>query len=660
MKLGINRSLTISVFMTVFVGILGGALAVVTNTQLHNAHKRLAEYKAISQESLLAKEMQLQVANVWQFITDASLTRDRTVIENEAQPAYNSAMEIADKLIEANRNDSEHLKHLQTIKEKLPAMRSTGIAMFDAYQKNQVEGDRLMDEYDKACDAVIKSVALVTEKNQKDSDALMNVAMGTVTAVISNLNRATLVNTIVSIGVIVVLLFIRRSIIASLRAVVDVIREMENGNLKARIDNSHESGEIAELGNAVNHTVASFHDIIDNVLTSIQELIHSIDVLKPKAERTYTNACKQAEQSVQVATAAEEMSLTINDISRNCSDAAKVADQALATASEGKRIADSAVASVNSVNTASNELATLVDQLNNRVGEIGGIVSVIEDIADQTNLLALNAAIEAARAGDQGRGFAVVADEVRALAERTIKATREISERISLVQGDSSRTATSMAHASSEVAATTHAISAVGNSLQTILGSVNSLRDQIAQVATAVEEQSATTTEVSHNVEQTAHIAKDIESIAVSLKSELNRQVETGEKLRDCTAGFKTTGRELMILDIAKADHRMFVEKISGFLQGDVDLKADQLPDHHTCRFGKWYDSEGTEKCGTLSSFRSIESPHARIHSLAKDAVNASSSGDKQQASKLYDEIEQLSREIGIKIDTLKSECKRG
>jgi len=66
--------------------------------------------------------------------------------------------------------------------------------------------------------------------------------------------------------------------------------------------------------------------------------------------------------------------------------------------------------------------------------EISSIAGLIKDIAEQTNLLALNAAIEAPRAGEHGRGFAVVADEVRKLAERTAKATSEISITISTLQ----------------------------------------------------------------------------------------------------------------------------------------------------------------------------------------------------------------------------------
>jgi methyl-accepting chemotaxis protein len=207
-----------------------------------------------------------------------------------------------------------------------------------------------------------------------------------------------------------------------------------------------------------------------------------------------------ASQIGTVATAGEEMAATSNDISHNCQLAAEESQEANEVAIAGAKVVEETIRVMNRIAERVQSSARTVESLGTRSDQIGAIVGTIKDIADQTNLLALNAAIEAARAGEQGRGFAVVADEVRALAERTTRATREISEMIKAIQQETKGAVLAMEEGVSEVATGTEKAAGSGRALEQILEKIGAVSNQIQLVAVAAEEQTVTTAEISNNM----------------------------------------------------------------------------------------------------------------------------------------------------------------
>lgn len=457
------------------------------------------------------------------------------------------------------------------------------------------------------------------------------------------------------IGAAVMVLLIFKITHKPLMIVNQRLDDIAAGDLREDIEYSSKD-EIGELVQNVNKMTSSYSKMLNNILASANSVATAVDILRSRAEKSAEGAKNQSGQIDQIATAAEEMSQTITDIARNASVVSETSSDAMNIAEKGKEVAEGTVETVNRVYSSTVELATMIEKLNNSVAEIGDIVTVIKDIADQTNLLALNAAIEAARAGEQGRGFAVVADEVRKLAERTIKATAEISEKISVVQKESNLTTKSMGEASGEVTKATEYIKQVGDSLNHIVGAVQKVRDQVTQIAVAVDEQSAASEEVAKNIEKTSAITKEIEKMSEDVMREVYEFIKIASNLRNSASAFKTKGSELLMFDLAEGDHRRFINRVAAHLKGMDMLDPEKLADYKGCRLGEWYYGEGASQCGNLSSYRAIETPHQRIHAMGKEIVLAYNSGDKERAQKLFGELEGLTDQVIKMIGDIKIE----
>ncbi|UTH74170.1 methyl-accepting chemotaxis protein [Chromobacterium sp. IIBBL 290-4] len=200
----------------------------------------------------------------------------------------------------------------------------------------------------------------------------------------------------------------------------------------------------------------------------------------------------------------QAMSATIENVAVQTSSASQSAELMLSESRKSAKIVNETSSGMKSVGEMVRATADSLVSLGQRSETIGRIINVIKDIADQTNLLALNAAIEAARAGEMGRGFAVVADEVRKLAERTTKATQEISDMIHTIQSEVQQNVQAIENGRDKVDSTENDFLRAEEALTAIVREVNNMRDFVVQIANAAEEQAATSQDIADKLTEIA------------------------------------------------------------------------------------------------------------------------------------------------------------
>jgi len=175
------------------------------------------------------------------------------------------------------------------------------------------------------------------------------------------------------------------------------------------------------------------HGEFKNVAIESQKAVESLKISK-KVELLALLSKRFAELDGGVSANFEQVSADVMSIDDAFKDIAVKVKETAQKSSETFLIMQESKSDFEMLSQKVVDTAEQIKQMSENISSVSNIVELIKDIADQTNLLALNAAIEAARAGEAGRGFAVVAENVRDLAEKTQKATNEISMTIQTLQ----------------------------------------------------------------------------------------------------------------------------------------------------------------------------------------------------------------------------------
>ena len=436
---------------------------------------------------------------------------------------------------------------------------------------------------------------------------------------------------------ITVLLFILtmitgKSIVNGIIVFKNLIEKTANGDFGHREDiHIDPQTELGHMGSSLLKLIENVELMISNTNNAIKNASQGIftehmncDTLQGEFREAVSNVKKavaimqeehrkslrdsfNAKLSVKSVNVSESLTVIQADLKNNIEQLKNVTEN-------NAHAAELANESRTNINTIVEELHTLNEQVNinngsigelaSQAGEITSVIELITDIADQTNLLALNAAIEAARAGEHGRGFAVVADEVRKLAERTHKATSEISI------------------------------------------SIKSLQQGMSEIQESSENMKET-------VDGSTQKIEEFEDILIQLSDNSSKIVGQSRNMENS-----------IFVVLAKIDHILYKSRAYNSL---VTLKPVlKVIDSHSCNLGKWYDGEGKERFGHADSYARIAAPHNIVHTNANNNLSFINVDDPENNTlehqdeilENFERMESASEELFVLLDQMLTEVK--
>ena len=554
-------------------------LAMVMAYTNYNSYCEIKESAHHAQEELYpilktANEMVIATIQVQQWCSDISATRAEDGYDDGLVEAQNSADEFYAKLDQLITEDPENAKMLEEMRSPFKAYHETGISMANAYIKlGPAGGNLIMEEFDGAAETI---KTLVGDYYSLVETNFTGGLEGIEDKTVSATNTGMVIALIAFLLGAVIAYYISRIITKPITKVVGLTKQMNaefdqfvevvdaiaNNDLTKNIKQSEieslgidSKDEIGMLVKAIEGTLknkgkvgASMERMTTNLTGMVRKLSENANQLVSAAteiastsEQMSRGSNDQAQQVGQVSTAVEEMSATIVESARNASEATEASKGASDTATSGGQLVNDTIQGMQTIAAVVRESAESIGKLAKSADQIGEIVGVIDDIADQTNLLALNAAIEAARAGEQGRGFAVVADEVRKLAERTGKATAEITDMVKGIQAETEEAVASMETGVQEVDKGRELADRAGNSLTEIVNMSQRVMDMIQQIATATDEQSTAAEQISKNIENVSSVTKETATGAEQAAAAAEQLNKNAENLQNIVAQFKVT-----------------------------------------------------------------------------------------------------------------------
>jgi twitching motility protein PilJ len=318
---------------------------------------------------------------------------------------------------------------------------------------------------------------------------------------------------------------------------MDELGELAEGNLTINASVTEDiTGAVAD---SINYTVEELRSLVRGINNAALQMDQAASQAGQVSDSLQQASRRQAEEIEGTSAAVVSLAQSVQQVSGNAAESARVAEQSMAAAEKGQQAVANAISSMNGLREQIQETSKRIKRLGESSQEIGEIVELISDITEQTNVLALNAAIQAASAGEAGRGFSVVAEEVQRLAERSADATKQIAAIVKTIQSDTHDTVAAMEVSTQGVVEGAKLSDAAGQTLAEIGDVSKKLAGLIADISSATQDQAESTAKVAETMQDIKTISAQTSSGTQQTAESIGGMKQLAQDLKSSVAGFK-------------------------------------------------------------------------------------------------------------------------